>query len=89
MVINVEMYKEVRSRWLHGESQRHIAVKMRISWNTVKKYCKRKQVHGFEFGYARYMAWEITKAQLAKELHISHPTLDKRIYEYELKSYTG
>lgn len=40
MVINVEMYKEVRSRWLNGESQRHIAAAMGISRNTVKKYCK-------------------------------------------------
>ena len=40
VVINVEMYKEVRSRWLNGESQRHIAATMGISRNTVKKYCK-------------------------------------------------
>lgn len=44
---------------------------------------KRKQVHGFEAGYARYKARELTKAQLAKELHISRPTLDKRIKEFE------
>lgn len=44
---------------------------------------KQKRVHGFEAGYARYKAREITKAQLAKELHISRPTLDKRIKEFE------
>ena len=47
---------------------------------------KRKRVCGFEAGYTRYKAREITKAQLAKELHISRPTLDKRISEYESKA---
>ena len=32
-------YKEVRRRWLNGESQRSIAKTLGISRNTVKKYC--------------------------------------------------
>jgi len=44
---------------------------------------KRKAVKGFEDGYARYRERLISKAQLAKELHISRPTLDKLIKEYE------
>lgn len=44
---------------------------------------KRKQIHGFSDGYARYKAREITKTALAAELHISRPTLDKLIREYD------
>lgn len=44
---------------------------------------KRKAVKGFEDGYARYRERLTSKAQLAKELHISRPTLDKLIKEYE------
>ncbi len=50
---------------------------------------KRKQVRGFEAGYQRYKAREITKSALAAELHISRPTLDKLIREYENKSNHG
>lgn len=49
---------------------------------------KRKTVHGFEDGYARYKAHLTSKAQLAKELHISRPTLDKLIAEYEAATTT-
>ena len=44
---------------------------------------KRKAVPGFPGGYARYKAREISKTALAAELHISRPTLDKLIKEYE------
>ncbi len=44
MVITVNDYKEVRRRWLNGESQRSIARVMGISRNTVKKYCKGENV---------------------------------------------
>lgn len=44
MVITVNDYKEVRRRWLEGESQRSIARAMGISRNTVKKYCKGESV---------------------------------------------
>ena len=44
MVIIVNDYKEVRRRWLNGESQRSIARTMGISWNTVKKYCEGENV---------------------------------------------
>lgn len=40
MVITVDVYQEVRQRWLNGESQRSIARSMGISRNTMKKYCE-------------------------------------------------
>lgn len=40
MVISVNDYKQIRQRYLNGESQRSIAKAMGISRNTVKKYCK-------------------------------------------------
>lgn len=51
------------------------------------KYKGRKEVKidGFENHYERYMRREINKTQLAKELDISRPTLDKLIKEYESK----
>ena len=39
VVITVNEYKEVRRRWMEGESQRSIAKTLGISRNTVKKYC--------------------------------------------------
>lgn len=49
------------------------------------KYKGRKEVHidNFASYYERYMRREINKAQLAKELSISRPTLDKLIRELE------
>ena len=49
------------------------------------KYKGRKEVKidNFEQYYNRYMSREITKTQLAKELNISRPTLDKLIKEYK------
>lgn len=44
---------------------------------------KRKHVPHFEEGYRRYKSREITKTELAKELKISRPTLDRLIDEYE------
>lgn len=48
------------------------------------KYKGRKEVSisDFDKHYARYMAREINKVQLAKELNISRPTLDKLIKEH-------
>lgn len=40
MVITVKDYKEIRQRYLAGESQRSIAKALHISRNTVSKYCK-------------------------------------------------
>lgn len=40
MVITVKDYKEIRQRFLAGESQRQMAKALRISRNTVKKYCE-------------------------------------------------
>lgn len=39
VVITMKDYKEIRQRYLHGESQRSIARAMHISRNTVSKYC--------------------------------------------------
>ena len=47
---------------------------------------KCKKVYGFPEAYARYKNREITKTALAAELHISRPTLDKLIKEYEKSS---
>ena len=48
------------------------------------KYKGRKAIAipDFEKHYQRYMKREISKTQLAKELNISRPTLDKLIKEY-------
>ena len=49
------------------------------------KYKGRKAVSipDFEKQYERYMRREVSKAQLARELKISRPTLDRLIGEYE------
>ena len=51
------------------------------------KYKGRKEVSikDFEQYYDRYMNRELNKTQLAKELKISRPTLNKLINEYESK----
>ena len=51
------------------------------------KYKGRKEVDikDFDLHYQRYMNREVNKSQLAKELGISRPTLDKLIKEYEGK----
>ena len=50
-----------------------------------KRYKGRKAVNipDFEQHYQRYMNREVSKSQLAKELNISRPTLDKLIAEYK------
>lgn len=49
-----------------------------------KRYTGRKAVvvPDFEKHYQRYLRREITKTELARELNISRPTLDKLIAEY-------
>ena len=49
------------------------------------KYKGRKKVAVRDFGrhYDRYMRREISKVELAKELHISRPTLNRLIEEYK------
>lgn len=46
---------------------------------------KEIKVDNFEEQYQRYMNRELNKTQLAKELNISRPTLDKLIKEYKEK----
>lgn len=50
-----------------------------------KKYKGRKAltIPNFEEHYKRYLKREINKSELAKELKISRPTLDKLIKEYQ------
>lgn len=50
-----------------------------------KRYKGRKAVNipDFEQHYQRYMNREVNKSQLAKELNISRPTLDKLIAEHK------
>jgi DNA invertase Pin-like site-specific DNA recombinase len=52
------------------------------------KYKGRKEVAITDFAahYARYKSREVNKAQLAAELSISRPTLDKLIKEHEKKA---
>ena len=52
----------------------------------VYKGRKRIEVKGFGTWYDKYMRREITKAGIARELHISRPTVDRLIKEYEEKS---
>ena len=49
------------------------------------KYKGRKEVKvdNFEYHYNRYMRREVSKSQLAKELSVSRPTLDKLINEFK------
>lgn len=51
------------------------------------KYKGRKEVNIDDFSkhYERYMHREVSKSQLAKELNISRPTLDRLIKEHEEK----
>lgn len=44
---------------------------------------KRKEVPDFALYYERYRTSRITKTALAAELHISRPTLDRMIADYE------
>jgi DNA invertase Pin-like site-specific DNA recombinase len=44
---------------------------------------KEVQIKDFDKHYKRYMNREVNKVQLAKELKITRPTLDKLIEEYE------
>ena len=48
------------------------------------KYKGRKEVkvNNFEYHYNRYLTRQINKSQLAKELEVSRPTLDKLINEF-------
>ena len=51
------------------------------------KYKGRKevQIDNFPTAYERYLRREVNKAQLAKELNVSRPTLDKLIKEHKEK----
>ncbi len=48
------------------------------------KYKGRKEIkiENFDLHYNRYITRQVNKSQLAKELHISRPTLDKLIKEF-------
>jgi transposase len=38
--VEEDMYKDIRQSYIDGESQRHIAQRLGISRQTVKKYCE-------------------------------------------------
>ena len=52
------------------------------------KYKGRKEIKikDFDVYYSRYMRRELNKSQLARELKISRPTLDKLLKEHETKN---
>lgn len=52
------------------------------------KYKGRKEINipDFDKHYQRYISREVNKSQLAKELNITRPTLDKLIKEHENKN---
>ena len=52
------------------------------------KYKGRKEIKikDFDVYYSRYMRRELNKSQLARELKISRPTLDKLLKEHEAKN---
>ena len=52
----------------------------------VYKGRKRIEVKGFGTWYDKYMRREITKAGIARELHISRPTVDRLIKEHKEKN---
>lgn len=47
---------------------------------------KAKDIKDFDVWYSRYKNREINKVQLAKEINVSRPTLDKLIREHEEKT---
>lgn len=51
--------------------------------NGIYKGRKAITIPNFEKHYQRYLSREINKSQLAKELDISRPTLDKLINQYQ------
>lgn len=50
---------------------------------------KEVQVKDFDKHYKRYMSREVSKVQLAKELKITRPTLDKLILQHEVNQEQG
>ena len=52
--------------------------------NGIYKGRKPVSIPNFELYYSKYLSREISKTQLAKELGISRPTLDKIIANYGL-----
>ena len=65
-------YKQIRQRYLAGESQRHIAKTMGISRNTVAKYCE-----GDSVPWDRKTLLENLMSLLMKSLILSNSVLMK------------
>ena len=57
--------------------------------NGVYKGRKAVTIPDFEYHYNRYMSREVSKAQLARELGISRPTVDRLIAELHNQSRGG
>lgn len=93
-------YKEIRKRYLSGESQRHIAETMHISRNTVAKYCQGENVPWERKPYTRdnsVLTPEIIsfiqaclnsdkEENLKKQTHTAKRIYDRLVAEY---GFTG
>ena len=55
MILTMEMYEEIRAYHNQGRSIRWIAKRMRISRQTVKKYCRGETIPGVRKEYHREM----------------------------------
>lgn len=74
--------------WVADQERKKIRQRQREGIEIAKaagKYKGRKPVvvPDFEKYYQRYMSREVSKAGLARELHISRPTVDRLIAEHE------
>ena len=70
MVISVNDYKQIRQRYLNGESQRSIAKSMGISRNTVKSTVKARMSPGnVKLPNAKHQY--LLKMYLISSLHVS------------------
>ena len=93
-------YKEIRQRYLRGESQRHIAKTLEISRNTVKKYCEgdtlpnerkipERQTTVMTQKNVQFIQQclnEDAEEQLPKQAHTAKRIFDRLVAE---KDYTG
>ena len=93
-------YKEIRQRYLRGESQRHIAKTLGISRNTVKKYCEgdtlpnerkipERQTTVMTQKNVQFIQQclnEDAEEQLPKQAHTAKRIFDRLVAE---KDYTG
>ncbi len=99
MVVTVDDYKEIRSRYLNGESQRSIAKTLGIARQTVKKYCEgasvpwEKKIHEREstvltdeiVDFIGTCLREDEKEGLKKQKHTAKRIYDRLVEEKDFK----